>query len=46
MTVFLVFSILPTVIDIIVAVIYFTAAFNYWFGIIVFVTMATYLGEV
>ncbi|XP_063595546.1 ATP-binding cassette sub-family B member 6-like [Penaeus indicus] len=40
---YIIFNILPTVIDIIVAVIYFTAAFNYWFGIIVFVTMATYL---
>nr|XP_045600153.1 ATP-binding cassette sub-family B member 6-like [Procambarus clarkii] len=40
---YIVFNILPTVVDIIVAVVYFTAAFNYWFGIIVFMTMATYL---
>lgn len=41
---YIVFNILPTVVDIIVAVIYFSAAFNFWFGIIVFVTMAAYLG--
>lgn len=40
---YIVFNILPTVIDIIVAVIYFTAAFNYWFGLIVFLTMVVYL---
>lgn len=38
-------SILPTVVDIVIAVVYFTAAFNYWFGIIVFITMASYLGK-
>ncbi|XP_064095377.1 ATP-binding cassette sub-family B member 6-like [Macrobrachium nipponense] len=41
---YIVFNIAPTVIDIIVAIVYFTTAFNYWFGIIVFVTMAIYLG--
>ncbi|KAK4322985.1 hypothetical protein Pmani_006291 [Petrolisthes manimaculis] len=40
---YIIFNILPTVVDIVVAVVYFTAAFNYWFGIIVFVTMASYL---
>ncbi|KAG7163685.1 ATP-binding cassette sub-family B member 6-like 1 [Homarus americanus] len=30
-------------IDILVAVVYFTAVFNYWFGLIVFATMAAYL---
>lgn len=42
---YLVFNILPTIIDIIVAIIYFTAAFNVWFGLIVLVTMALYLGR-
>ncbi|XP_063853359.1 ATP-binding cassette sub-family B member 6-like [Scylla paramamosain] len=41
---YIVFSILPTVVDITIAVVYFTAAFNYWFGLIVFLTMAIYLG--
>ncbi|KAG5895499.1 hypothetical protein JTB14_034815 [Gonioctena quinquepunctata] len=40
---YIIFSILPTIIDIIVAVIYFIAAFNIWFGIIVFVTMILYI---
>ncbi len=42
---YLVFNILPTIIDIIIAVIYFTVSFNVWFGLIVFLTMALYLGE-
>ncbi len=42
---YLVFNIIPTIIDIAIAVIYFTAMFNVWFGIIVFFTMALYLGE-
>ena len=37
-------SIVPTVIDIVIAIVYFTAAFNYWFGIIVLATMMVYLG--
>ncbi|KAK7071417.1 ATP-binding cassette sub- B member 6, mitochondrial, partial [Halocaridina rubra] len=40
---YIVFNIIPTIVDVIVAIVYFTAAFNYWFGVIVFVTMATYL---
>merc|ERR1719513_426675 len=40
---YIVFSIAPTIIDIIVAIIYFTVAFNVWFGLVVFVTMALYL---
>ncbi len=42
---YLVFSILPTIVDIVIAVVYFSVNFNIWFGIIVFVTMAVYLGE-
>lgn len=40
---YIVFSILPTIADIIIAVIYFISAFNGWFGLIVFVTMVLYL---
>lgn len=40
---YLFFSILPTIVDIVVAVIYFTINFNGWFGLIIFVTMALYL---
>ncbi|CAL4091354.1 unnamed protein product [Meganyctiphanes norvegica] len=40
---YIVFNIFPTIIDIIIAIVYFTTYFNYWFGLIVFVTMATYL---
>ena len=42
---YIVFNIAPTIIDIIVAIVYFTVAFNVWFGLIVFVTMAAYLSE-
>ncbi|CAL4080451.1 unnamed protein product, partial [Meganyctiphanes norvegica] len=40
---YIIFNIFPTVVDIIVAIIFFTTEFNYWFGIIVFITMAAYL---
>ena len=40
---YLIFSILPTITDILIAIIYFTTAFNAWFGLIVFVMMAVYL---
>ncbi|OWA52060.1 ATP-binding cassette sub-family B member 6, mitochondrial [Hypsibius exemplaris] len=40
---FLVFQIVPTIADITVAIVYFVTAFNAWFGLIVFVTMALYL---
>ena len=42
---YLFFNILPTCIDIVIAVIYFTVNFNFWFGFIVFVTMALYLSR-
>lgn len=38
------FSIAPTLIDILVAIIFFCSAFNMWFGLIVFVTMILYIG--
>jgi ABC-type transport system involved in Fe-S cluster assembly fused permease/ATPase subunit len=42
---YLVFSILPTIADIIIAIIYFLTFFNAWFALIVFLTMLIYLGE-
>ncbi|KAK3604753.1 hypothetical protein CHS0354_017861 [Potamilus streckersoni] len=40
---YVVFSILPTIVDIIIAIVYFITAFNYVFGIVVFIAMALYL---
>lgn len=42
---YLVFNILPTIVDIVIAIVYFSSAFNIWFGLIVLVTMIIYLGE-
>lgn len=42
---YIVFSIFPTVIDIIVAIAYFSTVFSAWFGLIIFVCMCLYLGE-
>ncbi|KAK0058361.1 ATP-binding cassette sub-family B member 6 mitochondrial [Biomphalaria pfeifferi] len=40
---YILFQVLPTIADIVIAIIYFITAFNYLFGIIVFVSMALYL---
>ncbi|CAH8498844.1 unnamed protein product [Schistosoma turkestanicum] len=40
---YLVFNILPTVLDIIIGVVYFITAFNIWYGLLVFITMLIYL---
>lgn len=40
---YVVFQILPTIIDIIIAIVYFITEFNYLFGLVVFVCMALYL---
>ncbi|KAF7689736.1 hypothetical protein HF521_013089 [Silurus meridionalis] len=40
---YIVFSIFPTIADIIIAIIYFTSNFNAWFGLIIFICMALYL---
>nr|AHK05635.1 ATP-binding cassette transporter sub-family B member 6 [Tigriopus japonicus] len=40
---YLVFNILPTIVDIVIAIVYFSSAFNIWFGLIVLVTMIIYL---
>ncbi|VDN41733.1 unnamed protein product [Dibothriocephalus latus] len=42
---YLLFNIIPTIVDIIVGIIYFITAFNFWYGLIVFITMLAYLGE-
>eukprot|EP00054_Salpingoeca_dolichothecata_P011328 m.62926 g.62926 ORF g.62926 m.62926 type:complete len:853 (+) comp19412_c0_seq4:117-2675(+) len=39
----IVFSILPTLVDIAIAIAYFTSSFGSYFGLIVFVTMASYI---
>jgi ATP-binding cassette subfamily B (MDR/TAP) protein 6 len=40
-----VFSIIPTLADIIIGIIYFSMFFNAWFGLIVFLCMSLYLSE-
>ncbi|CAH0585678.1 unnamed protein product [Chrysodeixis includens] len=40
---YILFSITPTLIDIVVAVVYFVSEFNAWFGLIVFSTMVLYI---
>ncbi|XP_067130723.1 ATP-binding cassette sub-family B member 6 [Centruroides vittatus] len=40
---YIVFSIFPTVADILIAIVYFSSAFGLWYGLIVFVTMGLYL---
>ncbi|KAK6640025.1 hypothetical protein RUM43_008302 [Polyplax serrata] len=40
---YVLFSIAPCIVDIFIAVLYFVTYFNFYFGIIVFVTMAFYL---
>ncbi|KOC69417.1 ATP-binding cassette sub-family B member 6, mitochondrial [Habropoda laboriosa] len=40
---YILFSIVPTIVDIIIAIVFFVSAFNKWFGLIVFVTMSLYI---
>merc|ERR1719447_1624679 len=40
---YLVFNIFPTILDIVIAIIYFGISFNIWFGLIIIVTMSIYL---
>ena len=42
---YIVFSIAPTIFDIIIAIVYFVTYFNIWFGVIVFVCLALYIGK-
>lgn len=41
---YIMFNVFPTIADIVIAIVYFVTAFNAWFGLILFVTMALYLG--
>jgi ATP-binding cassette subfamily B (MDR/TAP) protein 6 len=38
------FQILPVIVDIILAIVYFAVSFNYIFAVITFVTMVLYVG--
>ncbi|XP_052869257.1 ATP-binding cassette sub-family B member 6 [Anopheles cruzii] len=40
---YILFSIAPTIVDILVAVVFFITVFNWWFGFIVFLTMTLYI---
>ncbi|KAL5110602.1 ATP-binding cassette sub-family B member 6 mitochondrial [Taenia crassiceps] len=40
---YLFFSIIPTIIDILIGIFYFITAFNFWYGLIVFFTMLGYI---
>ncbi|XP_075465737.1 ATP-binding cassette sub-family B member 6 [Ascaphus truei] len=40
---YIVFSIFPTIADIVIGIVYFTSSFNAWFGLIIFVCMSLYL---
>ncbi|KAG4075106.1 hypothetical protein HA402_013501 [Bradysia odoriphaga] len=40
---YILFSIAPTIVDILVAIVFFISAFNWWYGLIVFVTMGLYI---
>lgn len=42
---YIVFSIVPTVADIVIGIVYFTSVFSAWFGLIIFVCMSLYLSE-
>lgn len=42
---YILFSILPTVCDIVIAIVYFVSYFSVWFGLIVFTCMLLYLCE-
>lgn len=40
---YILFSIAPTIVDILIAIVFFTAAFNWKFGLLVFITMVIYI---
>ena len=42
---YILFQIAPTIVDILVALVFFGAAFNGWFALIVFLTMSFYIGK-
>nr|XP_048724653.1 ATP-binding cassette sub-family B member 6 isoform X2 [Caretta caretta] len=40
---YIIFSIFPTIADVVIGIIYFSSAFSLWFGLIIFVCMSLYL---
>lgn len=42
---YILFSITPTIVDILIAVVFFSVTFNWYFGMIVFTTMVLYIGK-
>ena len=42
---YILFQILPTIADIVIAIVFFATYFNGWFALIVFATMTLYLGK-
>lgn len=42
---YIIFSIVPTIADIVISIVYFTSVFSAWFGLIIFVCMSLYLSE-
>lgn len=42
---YILLSITPTIVDILIAVVFFAVQFNAWFGLIVFATMLLYIGK-
>ncbi|XP_063017996.1 ATP-binding cassette sub-family B member 6 [Melospiza melodia melodia] len=40
---YIIFSIVPTIADIVISIVYFTSVFSAWFGLIIFVCMSLYL---
>ncbi|KAF7231906.1 hypothetical protein EG68_08758 [Paragonimus skrjabini miyazakii] len=40
---YMLFNIVPTVVDILIGVVYFVVMFNIWYGVLVFITMAVYV---
>ena len=36
---YLVFNIIPTLIDIVIAIVFFSVAFNFWFGLIILIAI-------
>lgn len=42
---YIVFTMLPTIADVVIAIVYFVSYFNAWFGLIVFICMFLYLSK-
>lgn len=42
---YLCFNIIPTLVDIGIGIVYFSTTFNFWYGLLVFITMLSYIGK-